>query len=96
MGFIRLWQDENVFMKANDVCVKTLADMEAGGKARIVKVGGAGAIKRRLLDMGIGRGEILKVERYAPLRDPIQINIKGYSLALRVSEGRMIIVEKLG
>lgn len=83
-------------MKVNDICTQTLADMGEGDKARIIKVGGAGAIKRRLLDMGIGRGETLKVERYAPLKDPIQINIKGYSLALRVSEGRLIIVEKLG
>ena len=80
-------------MKTNNICVKTLADMEEGKNARIIKVGGTGAIKRRLLDMGIGRGEILKVERYAPLKDPIQINIKGYSLALRVSEGRLIKVE---
>ncbi|OGV49660.1 MAG: hypothetical protein A2017_07330 [Lentisphaerae bacterium GWF2_44_16] len=82
-------------MKTNDICEKTLADMEEGDKARIVKVGGVGAIKRRLLDMGIGRGEVLKVERYAPLKDPIQINIKGYSLALRVSEGRLIRVEEI-
>lgn len=71
----------------------TLADSKEGQTLKIKKINGSGAIKQRLLDMGVGRGAELKVERYAPLKDPIQITVRGYSLALRVSEGRMIEVE---
>jgi Fe2+ transport system protein FeoA len=53
------------------------------------------AIKQRMLDMGITPNTELRVERYAPLRDPIQIRLKGYSLALRVSEGKLIEVERI-
>ncbi|MEA2011524.1 MAG: ferrous iron transport protein A [Verrucomicrobiota bacterium] len=73
----------------------TLAESKEGDFLKIIKIGGEGAIKQRLLDMGITRGEKIKVNRYAPLKDPIQITVKGYSLALRVSEGQDINVEKL-
>ncbi|MFA7230338.1 MAG: FeoA family protein [Victivallaceae bacterium] len=75
--------------------MKTLADAVAGETVKIVRISGFSAIKQRLLDMGITRGMEVKVERYAPLRDPIQITVKGYSLALRVSEGKMIEVEAI-
>ncbi len=71
----------------------TLTDVLEGVTVKIIKNRGDGAIKQRLLDMGISRGVEVKVERYAPLKDPIQITVKGYSLALRVSEGKMIDVE---
>jgi ferrous iron transport protein A len=71
----------------------TLADVEEGSSAVVVKIKGDSAIKRRLMDMGITRGTKVKVERYAPLYDPIAIKVKGYSLALRVAEGQMIEVE---
>ncbi|MCF6176949.1 MAG: ferrous iron transport protein A [Victivallaceae bacterium] len=70
----------------------TLAEMKEGEIAQIVRVGGSGAIKQRMMDMGIIAGSELKVERYAPLMDPIQIRIKSYSLALRVAEGKLIEV----
>lgn len=73
----------------------SLAEIPEGGHARVLKLRSSGALKQRLLDMGIGRGTILTVERYAPLRDPIQIRVKDYSLALRVAEGRQIEVEKI-
>ncbi len=72
----------------------TLAELKEGDITHIIRVGGNGPIKQRMLDMGITAGSELKVERYAPLMDPIQIKIKGYSLALRVAEGKMIEVEK--
>ncbi len=71
----------------------TLADVEEGSNAVVVRIKGDSAIKRRLMDMGITRGAVIKVERYAPLYDPIAIKVKGYSLALRVAEGQMIEVE---
>ena len=73
----------------------TLADAEEGDQVKILKMNGKGAIKQRLLDMGISRGEVVKVERYAPLQDPIQITVKGYSLALRITESELITVEKI-
>ena len=72
---------------------RTLADSREGEEVRILKINGGGAIRQRLLDMGISRGSKLKVERYAPLRDPIQVTVKGYSLALRVAEGRLVDIE---
>jgi Fe2+ transport system protein FeoA len=62
----------------------------------IVSLGGSGAIRQRLLDMGITRGAELRVERRAPLGDPIEIRVKGYYLALRHEEARDIMVEERG
>ncbi|HPN85283.1 MAG TPA: ferrous iron transport protein A [Victivallales bacterium] len=71
----------------------TLSESHEGQSLMIKRISGGGAIKQRLLDMGVGRGGKILVERYAPLKDPIQIRVKGYSLALRVAEGRLIEVE---
>lgn len=73
----------------------TLADVHEGQKVKVLKVGGGRSIRQRLLDMGMMTGTIISVERYAPLRDPIHIKVKNTSLALRVSEGNMISVEKI-
>ncbi len=70
----------------------TLADMEEGQQACITRIGGQGAIRRRLLDMGVTRGTAIKVERRAPLGDPIEITVKGYYLAIRQSEAQHILV----
>ena len=76
---------------------KTLFDLVTDDRARIVRIrgGGPSGIRQRLLDMGITRGTELKVERHAPLGDPVEITIKGYALALRMSEARQIEVEPL-
>jgi len=71
----------------------TLAESKEGQTVVVRKVKGPGPSKRRLMDMGISRGTELKVERFAPLRDPIQIKLKGYSLALRRSECAFIETE---
>jgi len=72
----------------------TLADLREGESARIATVRGEPALRRRLLDMGLTRGALLRVERYAPLRNPIEIRVKGYLLALRVEEAGEIEVER--
>jgi Fe2+ transport system protein FeoA len=76
---------------------KTLFDLLSGDRARIVRVRGNGApgLRQRLLDMGITRGTELYVERHAPLGDPVEITLKGYSLALRMSEAKQIEVEEI-
>ena len=70
-----------------------LADVPEGRKVKVLRVAGSSDIKQRMLDMGVMPATEIKVERYAPLLDPIHIKLKGYSLALRVSEGKNIEVE---
>ena len=71
---------------------RTLADLQEGDEATIVRIGGDGALRQRLLDMGVTRGTSIRVERWAPLGDPIEVTVKGYLLAIRESEGRHIAV----
>ena len=73
----------------------TLAEAREGDRVKVARLGGHGAIRQRLMDMGILRGVELAVERYAPLRDPLQVTVKGYSLALRVDDARDIEIEWL-
>ena len=73
--------------------VKTLNDLKCGERGRIVKIGGGGSIRRRLLDMGVVSGSEVKMERVAPLGDPIEIKVKGYNLSLRRKEAASIQVE---
>ncbi len=76
---------------------RTLFDLVSGDRARILRVrdDGAPGLRQRLLDMGITRGTELYVERHAPLGDPVEITLKGYSLALRMNEARQIEIEEL-
>jgi len=72
-----------------------LSEMKEGESARIVKIGGNGALRRRILEMGIIRDSMIHVEKYAPLKDPLELIIKGYHISLRVEEATQIIVEKI-
>ena len=72
----------------------TLSEMQPGSEGIIKKIGGNGAIKQRLLDMGITRETKVIVERIAPLGDPIEIYVKGYHLAIRLEEARFIEIEE--
>ena len=60
-----------------------------------MKVHGAGALRRRLLDMGITKGSRIDILKAAPLGDPIEVTIRGYELSLRKSEGEMVEVEPI-
>lgn len=76
--------------------VTTLYDLERGEWARVMAVRGGGqGIRRRLLDMGITTGTTIRVERHAPLGDPMEIVVKDYRLALRLEEARHIEVERI-
>ena len=72
-----------------------LSRVGEGQRARIVAVRGAGALRRRILEMGLTRGTELMVEKYAPLKDPIEIIVKGFHISLRVEEASQISVEIL-
>ena len=73
--------------------MSTLKDVKVGKRVRVIKVGGEGAIKRRIMDMGITKGVEIYVRKVAPLGDPIEINIRGYELSLRKADADMIEVE---
>lgn len=72
--------------------MNTLKDVKIGKKAKVVKLHGEGAIKRRIMDMGITKGVEIKVHKAAPLGDPIQITVRGYELSLRKADAEMIEV----
>ena len=70
-----------------------LSQVKEGQRAKIVHVGGNGALRRRLLEMGLLRGTDLLVEKYAPLKDPMELIVKGYHVSLRVEEAAQITVD---
>jgi Fe2+ transport system protein FeoA len=72
-----------------------LSEMKENQTAIIVRVGGNGALRRRILEMGILKGSEIYVEKYAPLKDPIEVIIKGYHLSLRVEEAAQIMVDNV-
>lgn len=72
-----------------------LSEMEEGQTGVITRVGGDGSFRRRLLEMGFIKGSEIYVEKYAPLKDPIELVIKGYHVSLRVEEAAQITVENV-
>ena len=71
----------------------TLDRLGAGQRGIVVRVGGQGSARRRMMDMGLVPGSEVKMVRVAPLGDPVEFEVKGYSLSLRKSEARAITVE---
>ena len=74
--------------------MKTLKDVNIGESARVVKLHGEGAVKRRIMDMGITRGSEVFVRKAAPLGDPMEATVRGYELSLRKADTQMIEVEE--
>lgn len=73
--------------------MKTLRDIPVGSSASVTKLSGQGALKRRIMDMGITKGVSVHVDKVAPLGDPIQVTVRGYELSIRKSEAENVIVE---
>ena len=73
--------------------MKTLKNVKIGKTVRVVRLNGEGAIRRRIMDMGITRGVEIYVRRVAPFGDPIEITIRGYELTLRKTEAECITTE---
>ena len=73
--------------------MKTLRDVQVGESAVVKKLHGAGAIKRRIMDMGITKGAQISVRKLAPLGDPMELTVRGYFLSLRKSDAANIEVE---
>lgn len=73
--------------------MQTLKDVRIGESAKVVKLHGEGAIKRRIMDMGITKNTSLTVRKVAPLGDPIEINVRNYEVSIRKEDAEMIEVE---
>lgn len=70
-----------------------LKEVKIGGTAKVKKLTGEGAVKRRIMDMGITKGAEVTVRKVAPLGDPIEITVRGYELSIRKADAEMIEVE---
>ena len=73
--------------------MNNLREIPVGGTAKVVKIHGEGAVKRRIMDMGITKGVEIYVRKGAPLGDPIEITVRGYELSLRKADAESIDVE---
>lgn len=73
--------------------MKTLKTVQVGETVKVVRLHGEGAVKRRIMDMGITRGVEVHIRKVAPLGDPIEVTVRGYELSLRKADADMIEVE---
>jgi len=73
--------------------MKTLKETKPGVTVRVVKIGGEGPVKRRIMEMGITKGVEVYVRKVAPLGDPVEISVRGYELSLRKADAESIEVE---
>ena len=73
--------------------MKTLREVPVGKTVKVVKLHGEGAVKRRIMDMGITKGVEIYVRKVAPFGDPIEITVRGYELSLRKADAEMVEIE---
>jgi len=73
--------------------MKTLRDIKVGETAKVVKIHGAGSVKRRIMDMGITKGTEIYVRKVAPLGDPVEVTVRGYELSLRKEDADILEME---
>ena len=73
--------------------MKTLRDTKVGEIVKVVKLHGEGAVKRRIMDMGITKGVEVYVRKLAPLGDPVEVNVRNYELSIRKADAEMIEIE---
>ena len=73
--------------------MKTLREVPVGSSAKVVKLHGGGAVKRRIMDMGITKGVEVQVRKVAPLGDPLEVTVRGYQLSIRKGDAELVEVE---
>ena len=78
---------------ANRIMMKTLKQTKCGETVTVTRLGGEGALKRRIMDMGITKGTSIFVRKVAPLGDPVEITVRGYELSIRKGDAENILVE---
>lgn len=75
--------------------MKTLKESKVGDTVRVVKLHGEGAVKRRIMDMGLTKGADVQIRKVAPLGDPIEVTVRGYELSIRKADAEMIEIESV-
>lgn len=85
--------DVYINIKKGVIDMKTLKEAKVGETVKVVKLTGEGAVKRRIMDMGITKGVEVYVRKVAPLGDPVEVTVRGYELSLRKADAEMIKVE---
>ncbi|MEE1006314.1 MAG: ferrous iron transport protein A [Acutalibacteraceae bacterium] len=73
--------------------MKTLKSVKVGDTVKVVKLHGEGAVKRRIMDMGLTKGVEVHIRKVAPLGDPIEVTVRGYELSIRKADAEMIEIE---
>lgn len=73
--------------------MKTLQEVKSGETVTVVKLNGEGAVKRRIMDMGITKGCSVYIRKVAPLGDPVEVTVRGYELSVRKEDAQMVEVE---
>ena len=73
--------------------MRTLKDVKVGEEVQVIKLTGEGAVKRRIMDMGVTKGTKIYVRKVAPLGDPVEVTVRGYELSIRKQDAQMIEVE---
>lgn len=73
--------------------MKTLRDAKPGDHLKVTKISGDGALKRRIMDMGVTKGVDIYVRKVAPLGDPVEVTVRGYELSIRKADAEMIEVQ---
>lgn len=73
--------------------MKTLREVKVGDTVRVVKLHGEGAVKRRIMDMGLTKGVEVHIRKVAPLGDPVEVTVRGYELSIRKADAEMIETE---
>lgn len=74
--------------------MKTLRDVNVGETVTVAKIDGEGAVKRRIMDMGITKGVEVYVRKIAPLGDPVEVTVRGYELSVRKADAEMIVIKE--
>ncbi|MDR2719105.1 MAG: ferrous iron transport protein A [Treponema sp.] len=73
--------------------MQTLKEIKPGETVRVVKIGGAGPVKRRIMEMGITKGVEIHIRKVAPLGDPVEVTVRGYELSLRKADAELVEIE---
>ncbi len=73
--------------------MRTLKEVKVGETVKVTKLNGEGAVKRRIMDMGITKGVEIYVRKVAPLGDPVEVTVRGYELSLRKADAEMVVIE---
>ena len=87
------YANKNGFAEERKSVMKTLKDVRIGQRVKVVKLHGEGAVKRRIMDMGVTKGVEIYVRKVAPFGDPMELTLRGYELSLRRADAEMIEVE---